>query len=267
MPKPRGSTRKARKSAAKTSKLSSKRATNEPEQSNSSVRKAPVANMYINPQVKDEKTGQNEMSEPSIHIGSSPVTEEVTPEGSCCETTLCNSNASTIIDSQSREDRRQNSVEENWTMRSTNFRQDPAVSANPSSSMQTAYSQFRHQQDGQAAWQRLPIRTRVNETSTRSGPAHLVTPEVENIRYPAFAASSSGLAGYPGWQTEEYLNPQGTSSVYTADADPNPSLLPYTYGSFSSDYNYSNPSSGPQFEAWNDGSQTVMSPYHPSLGE
>ena len=267
MPKPRGSTRKARKSAAKASKLSSKRATNEPEQSNSSVRKAPVANMYINPQVKDEKTGQNEMSEPSIHIGSSPVTEEVTPEGSCCETTLCNSNASTTLNSQSREDRRQNSVEENWTMRSTNFRQDPAVSANPSSSMQTAYSQFRHQQDGQAAWQRLPIRTRVNETSTRSGPAHLVTPEVENIRYPAFAASSSGLAGYPGWQTEEYLNPQGTSSVYTADADPNPSLLPYTYGSFSSDYNYSNPSNGPQFEAWNDGSQTVMSPYHPRLGE
>ena len=255
MPKRRRGARKARKSAAKTAKPSSKRARNEPEQSNNSVRKAPVANMCINPQIKDGKTG------------TSALIEEVTPEVSCCEPTLCNSNASTILNSQSREDRRQNSVEENWTMRSTNFRQDPAVSTNSSSSMQTSYSQLRGQQNGQAAWQQVPVRTRLNGTLTRSAPAHHVTPEVENVRYPAFAASSSGLVGYPGWQTEEYLNPQGTSSVYTADADPNPSLLPYTYGSFSSDYSYSNPSSGPQFDTWNDESQTVMSPYYQSLNE
>ena len=258
MPKRRRGTRKARKarkSAAKTAKPSSKCARNEPEQSNNSVRKAPVANMCINPQIRDGKTG------------TSALTEEVTPEISCCEPTLCNSNASTILNSQSREDGRQNSVEENWTMRSTNFRQDPAVSTNSSSSMQTSFSQLRGQQNGQAAWQQVPVRTRLNETLTRSAPAHHVTPAVENVRYPAFAASSSGLVGYSGWQTEEHLNPQGTSSVYTGDADPNPSLLPYTYGSFSSDYSYSNPSSGPQFDTWNDESQTVMSPYYQSLNE
>ena len=270
MPKPRGSIRKGRKarnSAAKTVKPSSKRARNEPEQSNKSVRKAPVANMCIDPQSKDGKMGEIETSKPSIHTGSSPLIEEVTPEVSCCETTMCNSNASTILNSQTREDRRQNSVEENWTMRSTNFRRDPAVSTNPSFPMQTSYSQLGCQQNGQAAWQQVPIRTRLNESLTRSAPAHPVTPEVENVRYPAFAASSSGLVGYPGWQTEEYLNPQGTSSVYTADANPNPSLLPYTYGSFSSDYSYSNPPSGPQFNTWNDESQTVMSPYDQNLDE
>ena len=270
MPKRRGSTRKARKarkSAAKSAKPSSKRARNEPEQSNSSVRKAPVANMCINPQSKDGKMGQVETSKPSTHTGSSPLTEEVTPEVSCSETTLCNSNASTILNPESREDRRQNSIEENWTMRPTNFRQDLAVSTNPSFPMQTSYSQLRCQPNGQAAWQQDPIRTRLNETLTRSAPAHPVTPDVENVRYPAFAASSSGLVGYPGWQTEEYLNSQGTSSVYTADADPNPPLLPYTYGSFSSDYSYSNPSSAPQIDSWNDESQTVMSPYYQSLDE
>ena len=273
MPKPRGSARKvrkARKSAAKTAEPSSKRARNEPEQSDNSVRKAPVANMCINPQTKDGTMGQTEMPKPSIHTGRSALTEEVTPEVSCSEPRLCNSNdASTIFGSQQRPGRRQNLVEENWTMRSTNFREDPAVSTNPSSSMQTSYSQPGRQQNGQAAWQQVPIRTRVNETLTRSALAHLVTPEVENVRYPAFAASSSGLVGYPGWQTEEYLDPQGTSSVYTADADPNPSLLPYTYGSFSSDYNnsYSNPSSSTRFDPWNDENQTVMPPYHQSLDE
>ena len=267
MPKPRGNNRNARKSAAKTAKPSSKRAKHGPESSNTSVHKAPVANMGTNAQMKDGKMGQNETSKPSIHTDASPLTEEVTPEVTCCEPTLYNGNASTILTSQSREDRRQNSVEENWTMRSTNFRQEPAVSTNSSSSMQTSYSQLRRQPNGQAAWQQVPIRTRLNETLTGSAPAHPATPEVENVRYPAFAASSSGLVGYPGWQTEEYLNPQGTSSVYTADADPNSSLLPYTYGSFSSDYSYPNPSSVPQSDTWNDESQTVMSPYYQSLGE
>ena len=212
--------------------------------------------------------GQTEMSKPSIHTGPSALTEEVTPEVSCSEPRLCNSNdASTIFGSQPREGRRQNLVEENWTMRSTNFREDPAVSTNPSSSMQSSYSQLGRQQNGQAAWQQVPIRTRVNERFTRSAPAHLVTPEVENVRYPGFAASSSGLVGYSGWQTEEYLDPQGTSSGYAAEADPNPSLLPYTYGSFSSDYSYSNPSSGTRFDPWNDESQTVMPPYHQNLDE
>ena len=265
MPKSRGTTRKARKSAAKTAKPSNKRARNEPEQSNSSVRQAPVANMCINPQTKNGKMGQREMSEPSLHRGTSALTEDVV---SCGEPTLCNSHdASTMLGPPPRQDRRQNSAEEDWTMRSTSFGQDPAVSTNPSSSMQTSYSQFGHRQNGQAAWQQVPIRPRVNEAFTRSAPADLVTPKVENVRYPGFAASSSGLVGYPGWQPEEYLNPQGTSSVYTDNAAPNPSLLPYTYGPFSSDYGYSNPSSGPQFHPWNNESQTVMPPYDQSLDE
>lgn len=269
VPKPRGNPRKPRKprkSAAKTAKPSSKRGRNEPEERNSSVRKAPVANMGINPQITDPNMGQNEMSRPSNHTGTSALTEEVTPEVSCCEPTLCNGHdASTMLGSQPRQDRSQKSVEENWTMRSTNYRQDQAVSTNPPSSMQTSYSQFGRQQNGQGAWQQVPSQTRVNETLARSAPAHLVTPEVEVVRYPGFAASSSGLVGYSGWQGEEYLNPQGTSSVYTDNAAPNPSLLPYTYGSFSNDHSYSNPSSGPRFGTWNNESQTVTSPYGQSL--
>ena len=265
MPKPRRDTRKARKSAAKTVKPPGKRARNKPEQSNISVRQAPVANMCTDPQTKDGKMGQNETSKPSTHRGTSPLTAQVTPEESCYEPTLCSSNAT--LNPQPREDRRQNSVEENWSMRPTNLRQNPAVSTNPSFSTDTSYGQLGCQQNGQAAWQQVPIRTRLNDTFTRSAPAHPVTPEVESVRYPAFAASSSGLAGYSGWQTEEYLNHQGTSSVYTADADPNPSLLPYTCGSFGSDYSYVNPSGGPQMDPWIDEGQTVLPSYYRRLDE
>ena len=255
MPKPRRNARKTRKSVARTAKSSSKAARNEPEQSSTSVRKAPVANMCINPQTNDGKTGQKETS------------EEVTPEKSSCEPTLCNSKASTNLNSQPLEDGRQNSVEENWTMRSTNFWQDPTVSTNPSSSMQSSNRQVRRQHNDQAGWQQVPNRTRLNETFTCSAPAYPVRPEVENIRYSGFVASSSGLAGYAGWQNEEYLDPQGMSSVHTAEADANTSFVPYTYGSFTSDYSYGTSSSGPQFNSWNDESQTVMSPYYQSLAE
>ena len=153
MPKARGSTRKprkARKSATKTAKPSSKRASNEPEQSNSSVRIAPVANMCIDPQTKNGKMGQKEMSEPSLHTGTSALTQEVIPDVSCGQPTIFNSHdASTMLGPPPRQDRRQNSGEENWTIR-TSFGQDPAVSTNPSSSIQTSYSQIGRQQNSPA---------------------------------------------------------------------------------------------------------------------
>ena len=269
--KARRNIRKAPKSAAKTLKPSGKHARKEPEQSNTTVRKVPEANMRNSLQAEGRRLHLTEGSKPSNHTGTSPSTEEVTPEESCNDSTTCN-------------DEPQHSVPENWTQRPTFFRQDSAsfMVSNPSgsvvapdshqrflpprnhghfgsSSMQSVRSQIASHHNDQAAWVQGPVQMRPNQPLTRSPPARPVSPKLENTRYPAFSGSSSGMAG---WQPEEYLNPQtNSSSMFTASADPTASLLSCANGSFSSGYSDAAFSSGPQLEPWNDEIQNLIPPY------
>ncbi len=265
---------------------------------------APVANMGINVHGKEEDMTLDEGSEPTIlpDTSSSPEsTELVASDASCPEPISCESrtiqHGLPFYDSPS-PIRHNSSVQESWTPQSADLGQDPAIFTHPnlfgsvatpieaqrslplqdqfrfgSSSMQSFPSQeFVHGQYGHEST--IANGMGPEGTFTRDLPARPVAPKVENIRYPTFAASSTGLAGafpsnfdYSSWQSDDPWHTQAEPSMYTADADPSGSLLPSTYGSFSSGYSDGTFSSGLPLDTWSNGTQSLTPQYHHGLDE
>lgn len=229
MPKPRCKNRKASKSSAKVERPSGKQIKREPEERSSTTCDAPTTNMDISLQIEEDDLDPSEVSEPTILGDRSSSTEEVAPDASCLEPTLCR--ARTIqhglpfSDSLSPTDSRHSSVKENWTPQSVNFGQDPAVFTHPgsfgsvatrgeaqnamplydqcysgSSSMQSFSHQevVRRQFDHESATsQRVAnqMRPGPHQVFTRSLPIRPIARKAENICQQTFSASSSGLAG------------------------------------------------------------------------
>ena len=293
MLKPRCKSRKAPKSAVKAAKASSK--SEEPKQRHSSVCTAPVAKMYIDVETEDERKDSNEWSEPRNRADTTSSIEEISPDASCPEqisskTRTVGHTSLPSLDSPGPKDRRHDSALEDWsqTLRSVNIRQDPAVFTlrSPYDSVTThGEVQMSPPLRGQdpltsSSMQNFPaqVASRQNEyTSTarphviRSPPARPIAPKVENVHYPAFTGSSSGLSGvWPadtGWQLEDHWGSRVESSVFTDVAEPSASFSTSTHGSFSSGYSDANVSGVPQLDNWDGWSQTMMQPHYQSLDE
>ena len=303
MPKSRCKNRKVSKSSTKVERPSSEQIKREPEERsrNSTTFNAPTANMNISLQFEEDDLDQSEVSEPTILADTSSSTEEVAPDASCPEPTLCR--ARTIhhglpsSDSLSPTDSRHSSVKENWTPQSVNFGQDPTVFKRPSSfgsaatpsearNAMPSYDQcyvgsssmdsfpaaefVRRQFDHESATSQQvanQMRPRPHQVFTRSLPIRPVARKAENVCHQAFSASSSGLAGYPSWQPNDLWNAQVESSMYTTLADPNNSFLPSTNGSCSSGYSNASYSTGLQVDTWNDGNQDLLASYNPGLDD
>lgn len=299
IPDPRCKVRKAPKSIVKARSPPNKQVKQEPEEKSFTTCHAPMANMRSNVQIEDECVDLSEGSEPSILADTSSSTEEIAPDVSCPEPILCE--ARTIghdlpfSGSPSPTSTRLNSVQDHWTPNPTNLGQDPAIFTHPNpfdpvvtsgqaprflpscepyrfgpSSMQSVPSKIgRPQYDLEsAASQRVANRMRPNETFTRNPPAEPIAQEVESVRHPTFAASSTGLVGafstdadYSSWQTGDLWNAQLEPSIRTAGATPDISYLLSTNGSFSSGYGDASFSSGLPLETWND------TPYRRGLDE
>ncbi len=268
MPKARCKGRKASKSAVKATSPPSDQVKMELGETRVMKCNAPVANMGINVHGKEEDMTLDEGSEPTIppDTSESPESpESVAPDASCPEPISCESrtiqHGLPFYDSPSPM-RHNSSIQESWTPQSTDLGQDPAIFTHPSffgsvatpsgarislplqeqyrcgpSSMSFPGQEFvRGQYDHEST---IANGMGPDGTFTRDLPARPVAPKVENIRYPTFASSSTGLAGafdYSSWQNDDPWHTQAEPSMYTADADPGGSLLPSTYGSFSSGY-------------------------------
>lgn len=261
--------------------------------------------MGIKLQIDEDDISLSEVSEPSILADTSSSTEEVIPNASYPEPTLCKARATRhglpFSDSLSPTDISHSSVKENWTSQSVNMGQDSTIFTRPnpfasvatpgeaqrsmplhgqcyfgSSSMQTFPNQEflgRQYDQESTASERVANRMRPKQTFTCSLPTRPVAPKVENLRHSTFAASSTGLVGafptdadYSSWQVNDLYNAQVESSMYTAVADPSISLLPSTNGSFSSGYSDASNSTGLQLDTWNGGNQGLM-PYDEGLDE
>lgn len=271
MPKRRANTRKAPNSAAEATKPSGKKVRKGPRQNDPTVCKAPVANMRTGLQKEDGEVNA------SIHTGTSSPIEEVAPDTSGSEPTL--RNARTMHEWPWREDRRQESAQEDWTLP-----QDRTIFTDPSSLdnvltpgnaqgplpprdqdrfgssfTQTYHDAFARRQNDHAPGLQVP-----NGTIIRSPSACPIPLETGNLLYPGFGLSSSGLAGFYPADTN-YLDWQTGENLDIADTTASP--LPPTNGSFSSGHNDANFSTGPQLDPWNDGSQTLMLGYYQNLVE
>lgn len=269
MLKPRCKSRKAPKSAVKAAKASSNSVSNknseEPKQRHSSVCTAPVAKMYIDVETEDESKSPNEWSEPRNRADTTSSIEEISPDASCPEQISSKNrtvgHTSPSLDSPGPMDRRDDSAIEDWsqTLRSVNIRQDPLTS----SSMQNFPIQVASRQNEYTSTARPQV--------IRSPPARPIAPKVENVRYPAFSGSSSGLSGvWPagtGWQLEDHWGSQVESSMFTDVAEPSASFSTSTHGSLSSGYSDANVSGVPQLDNWDGWSQTMMQPHYQSLDE
>ena len=299
MPKSRCKSRNALKSGVKAASPPSEQVKQEPGETSPTTCNAPVANMGIDVQIKEGEMDVNEGSEPTILADTSSSTEDFAPDASCPEPTLCeapiNQHGLPFFDSPSPQSH-YNSAQESWTPQSANLGpEDPTMFTHPnpsgsiatpseaqrslplhcqyrfgSSSMQSFPSQefVRRQYDHEStAPQRVANGMCPDRTFTRAPPAWPVAQKVENIRHPMWAASSTGMVGIVGLQTDELWRAQMERSMYTAVADPSVSLLPSTNGSFSSGYSEAGPYSGLQLDNWNDGDQNAMPQYYQGLNE
>ena len=302
MPKARCKGRKAPKSAVNATSPPSDQVKNELGETSWMTCVAPVANMGINVHGKEEDMTLNEGSEPTILTDTSSSTEStelVDPDASYPEPTSCESrtiqHGLPFYDSPS-PIRHNSSVQENWTLQSADLGQDPAMFTHPrlfGSVATPSGAQISLPLQGQNHFgpssMSFPsqdfVRGQYDHESTIANgmgsdgpftcdlPARPVAPKVENIRYSTFAASSNGLAGLclsdfesSSWQSDDPWHTEAEPSIYTADADPSSSLLPSTYGSFSS-YSDATYSSGLPLDIWSNGTQSSTPQYHQGLDE
>ena len=302
MPKRRCKVRKSPKPAVKSAQaasLPSLQLKKEPQDPSSTTRNAPVANMGTHVETEDEAMDLSEESALSIPVDTSSSTEEVAPSASCPGPILWE--AGTIQDGLPCSDSSSPTDGQSWTSQSADRGRDPTVFTHPnhfgsiatpgvdqrslplcdqyrfgSSSMQDFPSQVVRRQygHGPSVSERVAPRRRPNRSSPRSPAAWPVGPEVENIHYPAFAASSAGLAGYfsppadhTSWQTNDLWDAQIDPSVYSAVPDPTVSPFPYEGSSFSSGYGDPTLSSGLPSDTRNNGNQSLIPPYPQGLNE
>lgn len=294
MPQPRCKSRKARKSAVKAAKASRKPVRKEsemPERKRSSVCTAPVAKMYIDALLDDEREDPSEGSE---RADTTAWTEEISPDTSCPEqvpTKNCQvRHTSLSFDSLGPKDTGHDLAQEDWsqTLRPVNIRQDPAIIAlpNPHDSVTTLgeaqmslplrgrdyfrYSSM-HSYPSQDACRQNEHSSTANPQVARSPQARPIAPKVDKVCYPALAGSSSGLSGvWPAdtdWQLEDHWSSQAEASMFTNVAEPSGSFSASTNGSFSSGYSDANMASVPHLDTWGDWSQTMMQPHYQSLDE
>lgn len=279
MPKPRCKKRKARKSAVKAAKASRKpvrEESEEPEQRQSSVCTAPVAKMYMDAQLEDEREESRERSETKSRADTTPSTEEVSCPEQISNRTCTVQRTSPSFDSPGPKDTRHGLAQEDWSQ-SLPF-PSPYDSVTTLGEPQMSLP-LRGRDHSYSSMHIYPSRdARRNENTLTAHPQFVRSPQarpiaakVETVRYPALAGSSSGLSGvWPtnaGRQLEDHWSSQAEASMFTDVAEPSASFSASTSGSFSSGYGDANMSSVPQLNSWNGWSQPMMQPHYQSIYE
>ena len=265
-PKPRGKARKGRKSAVKATKPPCERVKDESEGTPSTTSDAPI---------EGEDSDQSEGSEPNVLADRSSSVAELVPEANYTEPIPCE--ARTIqrgppsFNSPSPADRRDQTVQENWTPQSAIPGHNSGLFTNPNPFGPVATFgeaqrslPLRDQYHSGSSWvQGLPGQgftysqydandLRPNATSTQNPLRQLVAAQVDDIRHPTFAGSSSGLEGY-----------------YTPDVDyvswPSEGYAPATNSSSGRGYGDATFGSGLPFGTYHNENQNGMPPFYPGL--
>ncbi len=303
-PLPRCRVRKASNSAVKAAKPTSKQIKRKPAPAKAATCNAPVAKMWIDPQLDDNCMDVSDGSEPTVLADTPSSTEEVAPDASCPEPTLCKTRTFNhglpSFDPPLPEDQRTPSVQEEFIPPLSNLGPDPPIictQPNPvecsvtpsevqrpvplrdqchfgSSSMQS----FPRRQVGpgqndfnSTAAPRVANPMRPRPMFTHSPPPRPMAPKVEHVRHPGFASSSTGFAGYfPGGAG--YSSRQTGEDPWTTQAEPSmytatgdPSALLLSPTTCSFSSGYSEATFA-QLDTWTDGIQTMQS-YHQSLDD